>query len=83
MHVYCLVFSVNYGQLIFGEESITIDHRDYSLDDLISEINVKLAVASNSTELKAIEAFAAKFAFNKLPSTIVDVTVLVSPVVMA
>lgn len=40
-----------------GEESITIDHRDYTLDDLISEINVKLSESSNSTELKAIQAY--------------------------
>ena len=40
-----------------GEESITLDHRDYSLDDLISEINVKLSDTSNSTELKAIQLY--------------------------
>ena len=40
-----------------GEESIIIDHRDYTLDDLISEINVKLSESSNSTELKAIQAY--------------------------
>ena len=40
-----------------GEESITLDHRDYTLDDLISEINVKLEVATNSTELRAIQAY--------------------------
>ena len=32
--------------------------------------------------LRAIEAFAAKFVLTKLPSTIVDVTVLVSPLVI-
>jgi hypothetical protein len=32
--------------------------------------------------LRAIEAFAAMFVFIKLPSTIVDVTVLVSPLVI-
>lgn len=40
-----------------GEESITIDHRDYTLDDLISEINLKLENINNSTELQSIQAY--------------------------
>ena len=40
-----------------GEESITIDHRDYTLDDLISEINLKLENTNNSTELQSIQAY--------------------------
>lgn len=40
-----------------GEESITIDHRDYILDDLISEINLKLENTNNSTELQSIQAY--------------------------
>ena len=39
-----------------SEESITLDHRDYSLDDLISEINVKLG-DSNSEKLKNIQSY--------------------------
>ena len=39
-----LVFYTNSSN---GEESITIDHRDYTLDDLISEINVKLSDKKN------------------------------------
>lgn len=39
-----------------GEISIIIDHRDYTLDDLISEINVKLAEFSNSIQ-EAIQAY--------------------------
>ena len=37
-----------------SEESITLDHRDYTLDDLISEINVKLKGIS---ELNAIQVY--------------------------
>jgi hypothetical protein len=37
-----------------SEESITLDHRDYTLDDLISEINVKL---KGITELNAIQVY--------------------------
>jgi hypothetical protein len=48
---------VFYTRSSYGEESITIDHRDYTLDDLISEINLKLSISSNSTELKAIQAY--------------------------
>jgi hypothetical protein len=40
-----------------GEEYINLDHRDYTLDDLISEINVKIQDSSNSNELKAIQAY--------------------------
>ena len=48
---------VFYTRSTNGEESITIDHRDYTLDDLISEINVKLEDSSNSTELQSIQAY--------------------------
>ena len=37
-----------------SEESITLDHRDYTLDDLISEINVKL---KGIPELNAIQVY--------------------------
>jgi hypothetical protein len=49
-----LVFYTNSNN---GEESITIDHRDYTLDDLISEINLKLENINNSTELQSIQAY--------------------------
>jgi hypothetical protein len=39
------------------EESITLDNKDYTLDDLISALNEKLSVVTNSTELKAIKAY--------------------------
>jgi len=48
---------VFYTKSVNGEESISLDHRDYTLDDLISEINVKLSISSNSSELKAIQAY--------------------------
>lgn len=48
---------VFYTNTTNGEESITIDHRDYTLDDLISEINLKLENTNNSTELQSIQAY--------------------------
>ena len=56
------LIDVNNDTLVFYttsnvEESIILDHRDYTLDDLINSINIKLLDSSNSGALKGIQIF--------------------------